>query len=679
MRHRRDIDGLRAVAVVPVVLFHAGVSQVSGGFVGVDIFFVISGYLITALIVGELREGRFSLATFYERRIRRIFPALFAVLAACMILALILFMPLDLMRFSRSLVPTAFFVSNIFFYRGSGYFVASPDTLPLLHTWSLAIEEQFYIVFPVALLFAFRWGGQRWIWLVFIAFVLSLAASIWVTAVNPDAAFFLAPMRVWELMLGALLASGVLPRIKSQVLREVAAFLGLGLIAYAVFSFSNATPFPGASALVPCLGAALLIYAGEEAGTSIVSRALSLWPVVFVGLISYSLYLWHWPLLVFARYWNITMLTGWQSSAIVIASFVLAAFSWAYIEQPFRRKQTRISRGIVFAGAAAVMGFIFSVGALDLARKGFPERFSPEVIAVARNTKSVAGEGLLDACKGKPGKVACILGAPVSPSYAVWGDSHARVMAAAIASLAEQYGKSVQLFANTGCPPVIDLVGSGRRFNQKCALKNTKTMQALESSPTIDTVILISRYAAYINGIVEPRIGAAYGSGLILGVAGEALDPQAAAAIFERQLDVTVSRLLAAGKTVVLVYPVPEMGFSVPSAVSRMLARGGDPQSLNLPLASFMKRQDVVLSALDRAGNSQRIFRVYPHKRLCSASECLVYVAERSLYLDDDHLSIAGMDLVLPEFAPIFAGHGAPTAAADLTSALPANRASAQQ
>jgi peptidoglycan/LPS O-acetylase OafA/YrhL len=210
VRHRADIDGLRAIAVVPVVLFHAGVSQVSGGFVGVDIFFVISGYLITSLILGEMAEGRFSLADFYERRIRRIFPALFAVLAVCVVLAAILFLPRELKSFDRSLLATTVFVSHIYFYSGLGYFAAPPDTLPLLHTWSLAIEEQFYIVFPLLLSLVITFGRRVWVGLIAVLFLLSLAASIWVSRVNPDAAFYLAPMRAWELMLGALLAARIL-------------------------------------------------------------------------------------------------------------------------------------------------------------------------------------------------------------------------------------------------------------------------------------------------------------------------------------------------------------------------------------------------------------------------------------------------------------------------------------
>jgi hypothetical protein len=238
-------------------------------------------------------------------------------------------------------------------------------------------------------------------------------------------------------------------------------------------------------------------------------------------------------------------------------------------------------------------------------------RFSPEVLAVHSDARSVADNRMLAKCKTQRGDF-CVLGAPVPPNYAVWGDSHAAVFAPALASVAERHGKSVQLHLHTGCPPVIDLIGSGRKFNQKCARKNAETMQAFEASPTIDTVILISRYAAYVKGLTENRFAATQGQGLIVDLSGDDLNPEAAAALFERQVGVTVSRLLAAGKTVVLVYPVPEIGFAVPSAIGRLIARGGDPQSLNLPLASFMQRQDVVLSALDHVGTSQRIFRVYP-------------------------------------------------------------------
>ena len=580
MRHRADIDGLRAIAVVPVVLFHAGVTQVSGGFVGVDIFFVISGYLITSLILGEMAEGRFSLLSFYERRIRRIFPALFLVLAVSSVLALRLFMPPDLVAFGHSLVATALFVSNIHFYGDSGYFDAALDTKPLLHTWSLAIEEQFYIVFPLLLLLAVRWGGRRWIGSMLALFVLSLAASIRITPVDPDAAFYLAPTRAWELLLGALLASGIAPSVRFPVLREALAIVGLALIVYAVFHFSSATRFPGSSALIPCLGAALLIYAGQGERTSMVSKALSLWPVAFVGLISYSLYLWHWPLLVFAHYYNIRELSGVQTASIVIVSFVLAVLSWAYVEQPFRRKPTRISRELLFAGAATAIAVLVLSGTLDVRSQGFPGRLPPEALAIARSAKaSDSDKALQRSCDTDRPDHPCVAGAQVTPSYALWGDSHAIAMVPTLAEMAERHGKSIKAFIANGCPPLFGVHRDG--LFAGCYARNIEVMRALEELREIKSVILISRYAQYIDGKQGPM--ERFGTGLIVGEFGEELDLTARSTVFERQIDLTVRRLLAAGKQVILVYPIPEIGYSVPPTLSRLVAMGRDPASFNLP------------------------------------------------------------------------------------------------
>ena len=626
LRHRADIDGLRAIAVVPVVLFHAGVSQVSGGFVGVDIFFVISGYLITSLILGEMAEGRFSLLSFYERRIRRIFPALFLVLAVSSVLALRLFMPPDLVAFGRSLVATALFVSNMHFYADTGYFDAALDTKPLLHTWSLAIEEQFYIVFPLLLLLAVRWGGRRWIGVVLALFALSLAASIRITPVDPDAAFYLAPTRAWELLLGALLASGIVPSVRFPVLREALAVVGLALIGYAVFHFSSATPFPGSSALIPCLGAALLIYAGQGERISMVSKALGLWPLAFVGLISYSLYLWHWPLLVFAHYYNIRELSGAQTASIVIVSFVLAVLSWAYVEQPFRRKPIRISREMLFAGAATAIAVFVVSGTLDVRTKGFPGRLPPEALAIGRSAKASETEKALQrSCALAGPDHPCVAGAQVTPSYALWGDSHAIAMVAALAEMAERHGKSIKAFVAHGCPPVFGVHRDGQFAG--CYARNAEVLRALEESREIKSVILISRYAQYVDGKKGP-IGR-FGTGLIVGEFGEELDLTARRTVFERQIHLTVRRLLAAGKRVILVYPVPEIGYSVPPTLSRLVVMGRDPAGFNLPRTDFDVREKIVFSILDRVDPSPQLVRIWPHKRLCDSVRCLISPMER--------------------------------------------------
>ena len=260
MEYRREIDGLRVLAVLPVILYHAGFETLSGGFVGVDVFFVISGYLITTIILAELEQGKFSIVNFYERRARRILPALFLVMLVCIPAAWFWLLPSDMKNFSQSLVSVSFFVSNILFWHQSGYFDASAELKPLLHTWSLAVEEQYYVICPLFLMLFWRLG-KRWILVALgLVFVASLALAQWAAYAKPAAAFFLLPTRVWELLIGAFAAfylSKANRKEFGKAAGEFGGWLGVALILYAVFAFSKATPFPGFYALVPALGTVL--------------------------------------------------------------------------------------------------------------------------------------------------------------------------------------------------------------------------------------------------------------------------------------------------------------------------------------------------------------------------------------------------------------------------------------
>ena len=325
-KYRADLDGLRAVAVMAVVLFHAGISQISGGFVGVDVFFVISGYLITGLILNDMAQGRFSIASFYERRARRILPALFTVLFAASVATCGLLMPDRARAFGQSLIATVFFSSNILFSHQSGYFQA-PEVKPLLHTWSLAVEEQFYIIYPLFLFVVRRYLSRRYFLSLFPVFVLSLAFCIWSVSVHRSTAFFLGPARAWELLLGGLLAIPLIPPLLHRVMANVLGFLGLALLVYSFVRLSGALPFPGVNALYPTLGAALIIYSGTASGT-IVARGLSAKPIVFVGLISYSLYLWHWIIFIFVKVYLVRPLTHREVAAEIAVCIFIASFSW---------------------------------------------------------------------------------------------------------------------------------------------------------------------------------------------------------------------------------------------------------------------------------------------------------------------------------------------------------------
>ncbi len=376
------MDGLRAVAIVPVLLFHAGVAWISGGFVGVDVFFVISGYLITSLIVAEKETGRFSLVGFYERRARRILPALFLVMLACVIPAWFWMTPQALQAFGESLVAVSAFANNILLALTSGYFDPSVEEKPLLHTWTLAVEEQYYVFFPLLLMLCWRLGRRWIIALAAAAALLSLAYAEWGWRHRPESSFYLVQFRAWELLLGVLVAftrQNVVAALRgSPLLANAIGALGLGLIAIAVFGFDENTPFPSVYALVPTVGTVLVLYAaapGNLAGKLLGSTAF-----VGIGLISYSLYLWHQPLLAYARLTSDEEPPQWLLLSLIALTFLLSWLGWRFVETPVRDRR-RFSRTAVFS--MALFGSLTFIG-LGLAAHfshGFVWRMSPRYVS----------------------------------------------------------------------------------------------------------------------------------------------------------------------------------------------------------------------------------------------------------------------------------------------------------
>lgn len=353
MKYRREIDGLRALAVIPVILFHAGFERFGGGFIGVDVFFIISGYLITTIIVTDLEQGRFTLLDFYERRARRILPALFLVMSASMPMAWMWLLPSDMKDFSESLAAVAIFASNILFWHESGYFDAAADSKPLLHTWSLAVEEQFYVLFPLFLMFAWHFGKKTLSLIIAVVALLSLVASQVASELAPSANFFLLPTRAWELAIGSAAAFYRVqqPHISAaSPTSHAASILGILLILYAIFQFDDKTPFPSLYALVPTLGTLLIILFATP--QTIPGRVLGSRAFVGIGLVSYSAYLWHQPIFAFARHRSLdepSVQTFVSLSALIL---LLAYLSWRYVEKPFRNART-VSRHGVFAFAIA--------------------------------------------------------------------------------------------------------------------------------------------------------------------------------------------------------------------------------------------------------------------------------------------------------------------------------------
>ena len=461
MKYRAEIDGLRALAVLPVILFHAGFEWFSGGFVGVDVFFVISGYLITTIIISEMGEGKFSIVNFYERRARRILPALFFVMAACLPFAWLWLTPNDLKDFGQSLIAVSTFSSNILFWLESGYFDTAAELKPLLHTWSLAVEEQYYILFPIFLMLTWRLGIKWILILLFLIFLISLGVAQWGAYNSPTAAFYLLPTRVWELLIGAFLAFYLTynAHFKTLATNQILSLLGFGTIVYSIIVFNESTPFPSLYALIPALGTGLLILCAVP--KTLIHKLLSIKFVVGIGLISYSAYLWHQPLLAFAKHRNLESISDLVAIILCMASLGLAWLSWKFIEAPFRHKN-KISRSSIFVLSVLMMGIFINVGLLIHFKSGFASRISPELQMshIKKTPKDCYFNSLNNANTDEVAK--CVSSADIF----LVGDSHASALAFAFDVELKKIGKKLVTFSHDGCLPI---KGVGQKNHQNHA------------------------------------------------------------------------------------------------------------------------------------------------------------------------------------------------------------------
>jgi peptidoglycan/LPS O-acetylase OafA/YrhL len=363
MLYRPEINGLRSFAVLPVIFFHAGFSLFSGGYIGVDVFFVISGFLITTIILEEMRAGRFSIMNFYERRARRILPALFFVMLVSLPFAWALLSPADLHDFAQSLVAIAMFGSNFLFWQESGYFDTAAELKPMLHTWSLAVEEQYYVLFPLLILAAWRFGTKRLVALIAVIAAASLVISEVQVRTHPSTAFFLLPSRAWQLLVGSLAAflvvysTGYARFIENnRLVTEGLGGIGLIMILWATFWFDDHLPFPGVTALVPTMGTALVLLFSSS--RTLVGRLLAFRPLVGVGLISYSAYLWHQPIFAFTRHAVPDDVPVLLMLGLSLLTLGLAYLSWRFVENPFRARSVIGRRGIFALSAAGMAAFI---------------------------------------------------------------------------------------------------------------------------------------------------------------------------------------------------------------------------------------------------------------------------------------------------------------------------------
>lgn len=608
-KYRTDIDGLRAVSILAVMCFHFGLPAF-GGYVGVDVFFVISGYVITLSLLGDLVAGKFSILAFYERRVRRIFPALIFTFILCWLAAWLLFLPADFVDFSNSLLSSATFVSNIYFWKNSGYFDTSAQLRPLLHTWSLSVEEQFYVFMPIAVYLTHRFLRARWL-LAFVPVLLaSFALSAFATYTAPTANFFVLPTRAWELLLGALLVFAHLPAARGRI-AEALALCGAALIAFAIVAYSDATPFPGVSALAPCVGAVLLIYAGTHAQTS-VGRLLTLPPIVFIGKISYSLYLVHWSIIVFTRHATLREPTDLQIVLIAVASFALATFSWAVIERPFRWPKKRIPRARLLFGGAGAMALAALVGATGVLLHGIPGRLSGPVqqAQIDPDTWMTGVCFLLDDQDYRAWNAdRCRRTSGYGENALLWGDSFAAHYVPGLIANADNLTANVFQYTAAGCPPVLSYYSYARPNCQKF------NAHVLEIIPRYDikTVVMAARW---------------------LDMRQRGLDTLAA----------TIASLKAAGVDVWVIGQSTEFLTDVATIAHK---NGGTGSTDMWPLAF-----DRGLNEKVRQAAAGATF-VDPLSHLCSGKECLYRSGGHLIYADSAHFSDLGSAQAVLAYFPL--------------------------
>lgn len=614
--------------MLPVLLFHAGANFVPGGFVGVDIFFVISGFLITGILNREIAAQRFSIWTFYERRIRRIMPNLLVTLLVTSIACTIILIPSDLRFYAQSLVATLTFMANIFFWLKINYFNPNAEQFPLLHMWSLGVEEQYYLLFPLLMLiFVGRRTMKPVFWTIFL---LSFTFSIHQVATVPNAAFYLPFSRLWELMAGSLLAVGAVPRIGSRRACDALGWMGLAAIIYAVIFYSSETAFPGLAALLPCFGAAAIIHATGN-GRSQVGRLLALRPMVFVGAISYSLYIWHWPIIVLTKYVLQRPLQASDVILLLVAVLAVAIAAWKWIEEPFRARTVPMSRLLVSTGSISAL--LLAVAALLIWGKGWPGRYPQVVRSIAM--ASLDTNPARSACDApsierlRAGDVCTIGEAGQQPTFALIGDSFADALAPGVDAAARQMKIAGLSLSRSGCAPLIGVDEPGGNCQRQIA----EIYALVRRTPTIRTVLLVGRWSAMVEGHrvglldlkhirlidAEDRTGAAPDNAAVM------------ARGFRRSI-----RAVAPANVVILT-GVPEQEVNVPQAATIRTLMGMHLGGVGRGVYDRRQARTNALLSEVVAGTSARLLDA--GRFMCDMQECPVIDGGSSLYVDDNHPS----------------------------------------
>lgn len=647
MLYRKEIDGLRAVAVLGVLLFHSGLSILSGGFLGVDVFFVISGYLLSSLILSELQFDTFRLSTFYFRRAKRILPALVVVVGVSTLLAWHLLLPEQLKDYANSLLGIALLIPNVWFWKQTGYFSSHNDEKPLIHSWSLGIEEQFYIFFPLVLMVIHRATSRKKWGFLLLMFILSLGLADWSAQKMPSANFYLLPGRVWEFVLGALIAlteseKKVIDWIRAhKKSAESIALLSLFCLLGSMIVFSESTPHPSRFSLIPTISVALIILLSDS--RSWTGKFLSSQPLVRIGLLSYSLYLWHQPVFAFMRIRFASEALYFQVILNFVLIFVLSFLTWHFIEQPFRKAHQMRGWG---SQVVVVSLFLFLLGVAGVRNEGFPQRMSKEKL-LALSPKSEENKSFSISLSNVQ---AYRLGQLKKPSDLVFlGDSHVNYLVDALSEQLKTLNASAIVITESFCAPLVQFGTDSPERNPGCKNSMSRAIEWVVAQKEIKTVVLFAEWAAYTEGFrwSTPK-PVPYSES-----SETNLDIKKNPEIFSRALKRTVQLFLDSGKDVVIIKGTPEYQIDILTHFKQAILWDSSfvlPKHKLLNLTEYARRNFNAEQAFLQLANGAVRF-VETGQIFCSHMEC-EYMSEgkEPYYMDDNHLSKVGAQKLLDAF-----------------------------
>lgn len=665
VQYRREIDGLRTVAVLPVILFHAGFSFFSGGFIGVDVFFVISGYLITSIIYSEISQNHFSIWRFYERRVRRILPALFVLMLVISVPAFFLLPKEEFKTFSHSILAVLGFGSNFLFWLESGYFDISADLKPLLHTWSLAVEEQYYIFFPLILLLLVKRSALILYSCLCILFGLSLIAAVIGNQLAPDAAFFLLLFRSFELLAGTLSAIYLVRNKKPLPLKlqNIAAIFAFFLLATVIFFFNDQTPFPGLWTLLPILATVLLILCTDPQCWGV--RLLSFGPICKIGLISYSTYLWHQPIFALSR-----QIDGFQPEWLAMLGLSLLSLlagwaSWRYVESIFRRKDFFSYRQVLLILAVMAVILIILAAILPKIKPDFvsftisnqeimiPEKFS----GLWQNGRKCNFPNFKESgvCRFEGNR-----NSSQNRSVFLIGDSHAMVMSEVIREHRLQYSHFYDLSAD-GCGFLLDMdiQIDGKPGGCTAEYQRQRLTFIQDEAASKKIAILMGRYPFYYHGtLYDNGIGGREaGSYAIAMQADKALAGSDRKQAMLLNLEKSVKALAEIVDELVIVMPIYGNGWNPLKKVQSLYPHFKNivelEKALSIPLLNVETRAKEIREILHKvAAQDNKIKLIDPLSLFCEAgkNQCYSLLEGLFLYADDDHLARAGNELIFQNF-----------------------------